>query len=178
MATASLKIVGSLMRETIFTNGSKIEVLGSTPEAVNGPHPQKSHADEIELMRDDTWRESRNMTISKKLKDGRVIRPAGHRHIHAQGSVWSRAAAHRRDREGCGEGYKPPRKLYIWCIKETASQVKNCRVARPDLPDPFKCPCHKIRKGEWERRSASHLGSDLLRRLLQEPGWQPFGKTS
>ncbi len=54
-------VTSSLMSETVFRNGSKIEVLGSTPEQVNGPHPHKAHADEIELMRDDTWKESRNM---------------------------------------------------------------------------------------------------------------------
>lgn len=54
-------VVSSLMRETVFRNGSKVEVLAGTEQAVNGPHPQKAHADEIELMDDGTWRESRNM---------------------------------------------------------------------------------------------------------------------
>ena len=52
------EVISSLMSKTEMTNGSSIEVLGSTPEQVNGPHPQKAHADEIELMRDDTWREA------------------------------------------------------------------------------------------------------------------------
>ena len=47
------------MRETVWKNASRVEVLPGTPQAVNGPHPQKAHADEIEQMDDSTWRESR-----------------------------------------------------------------------------------------------------------------------
>jgi hypothetical protein len=75
-------IVSSLMRDTTFKNGSKIEVLGSTPDAVNGPHPQKAHADEIELMRDDTFRESRNMTCLQAAQGRPPCHPAGHPDFH------------------------------------------------------------------------------------------------
>jgi hypothetical protein len=95
-------IVSSLMRDTTFKNGSKIEVLGSTPDAVNGPHPQKAHADEIELMRDDTFRESRNMTVSKTTQGRPRLHPAGHPDFHQKGSERSSPAAHRRDRGGRG----------------------------------------------------------------------------
>lgn len=33
-------------------------LVSNTPEAVNGPHPQVVHGDEVELMREDTWAES------------------------------------------------------------------------------------------------------------------------
>ena len=52
--------------ETEFKNGSKIEIVAGTETAVNGPHPQKSHADEIELMDDGTWTESRGMAVAKQ----------------------------------------------------------------------------------------------------------------
>jgi hypothetical protein len=55
------EVIHSKMKETLFKSRSKIIVLGSTPEQVNGPHPNLAHADEIELMRDSTWKESRNM---------------------------------------------------------------------------------------------------------------------
>lgn len=168
------EVVGSLMRETIFTNGSKIEVLGSTPEAVNGPHPQKSHADEIELMRDDTWRESRNMTISKKLKDGRVIRPQDIATSTRKGPSGRVQQLIDEIEKAVAEGYKPPRKLYIWCIKETAAQVKNCRVARPDLPDAFKCPCNKIKQGEWDDGRPRTLDQICCGDFYKSRGWQPY----
>ena len=53
--------------------GSKVEVLGGTVAAVNGPHPQKAHSDEVEIMRADTWRESRNLASAKTTPDGRHI---------------------------------------------------------------------------------------------------------
>ena len=27
------------------------------------------------------------------------------------------------------EGFKPPRKLYMWCQKETAAELPNCQMA-------------------------------------------------
>lgn len=57
-------VKSSVMRETVwntvegYPTGSKVEVLAGTPEAVNGPHPQVVHGDEVELMREDTWAES------------------------------------------------------------------------------------------------------------------------
>ena len=94
------EVVSSLMKETLFRNGSSIYVLGSTPDAVNGPHPQKAHADEVELMRDDTFRESRNMTVSKRLKDGRILIPQDILTSTRKGPSGSRPETHRRDRGG------------------------------------------------------------------------------
>jgi hypothetical protein len=45
--------------------GSVLEILGGTVAAVNGPHPQKTHSDEVEIMRGDTWKESRNLSSAK-----------------------------------------------------------------------------------------------------------------
>jgi hypothetical protein len=54
--------------------GAKVEVLGGTVAAVNGPHPQKAHSDEVEIMRADTWKESRNLASAKTTPDGRHIK--------------------------------------------------------------------------------------------------------
>jgi hypothetical protein len=120
-------IVSSLMRDTTFKNGSKIEVLGSTPDAVNGPHPQKAHADEVELMRDDTFRESRNMTVSKKLKDGRTLIPQDILTSTSKGPSGRVQQLIDEIEEAIAGGYKPPRKLYIWCIKETSLRSRTAR---------------------------------------------------
>jgi hypothetical protein len=168
------EIVSSLMRETVFTNSSKIEVLGSTPEAVNGPHPQIAHADEIELMRDDTWNESRNMTISKKIRDGRTMNPQDVATSTRKGPSGRVQELIDEIEKAVAEGYKPPRSLYIWCIKETASQQKNCQVANPDLPEQLRCPCDTIRKGEWEDGSARLLRDVCNGDFYKSRGWQPF----
>jgi hypothetical protein len=168
-------IVSSLMRDTTFKNGSKIEVLGSTPDAVNGPHPQKAHADEVELMRDDTFRESRNMTVSKTLKDGRVYIPQDILTSTRKGPSGRVQQLIDEIEEALAHGYKPPRKLYIWCIKETSAQVKNCQVARPDLPGKIKCPCHKIKRGEWEDGSPRTLDQVCNGDFSKSRGWQPYG---
>jgi hypothetical protein len=169
------EIVSSLMKETLFTNGSKIEVLGSTPDAVNGPHPQKAHADEIELMRDDTFRESRNMTVSKKLKDGRVLIPQDILTSTRKGPSGRVQQLINEIEEAIAHGYKPPRKLYMWCIKETAGQVKNCQVARPDLPEKLKCPCNVIKRGEWENGEPRTMDQICNGDFYKSRGWQPYG---
>lgn len=168
------EIVSSLMRETVFTNGSKIEVLGSTPEAVNGPHPQIAHADEIELMRDDTWQESRNMTISKKIKDGRLMNPQDIATSTRKGPSGRVQLLIDEIEKAIAEGFKPPRQLYIWCIKETASQQENCQIACPQLTEEHRCTCDKIRKGEWEDGSPRLLRDVCNGDFHKSRGWQPF----
>jgi hypothetical protein len=83
--------------------------------------------------------------------------------------------------DAINHGYKPPRKLYKWCIKETAAQVANCQVACPDLPEDKKCSCHLIRKGEWpEKDEEGRPKPRLLRDICngdfhRSRGWQPYG---
>ena len=170
------EVISSLMRETIFRNGSKVEILGSTAEAVNGPHPQIAHADEIELMRDDTWAESRSMTISKKIRDGRIVKPQDISTSTRKGPTGRVQQLIDEIDQAIADGYKPPRKLYIWCAKECASQVKNCQIANPDLPEKLKCPCDKIRKGEWEDGSPRLLRDVCNGDFYKSRGWQPFSE--
>lgn len=186
-------VVSSLMRETILRNGSRIEVLGSTPEAVNGPHPQKSHADEIELMRDDTWRESRNMTVSKKIVVGtdpdtgaeivKLIKPQDIATSTRKGPSGRVQALIDEIEEAVRQGYDPPRTLYIWCIKETASERPNCR----EVPDAIRqkrltelgmdpcdlCDCDRVRKGEWDDGRPRLLSDVCGGDFFKSRGWQP-----
>jgi hypothetical protein len=175
-------IISSLMRETIFRNGSSVEVLPGTPQAVNGPHPQKAHADEIELMDENTWQESRNMTISKVLPSGRTIIPQDICTSTRKGPNGRMQKLIDEIFDAINHGFDPPRKLYQWCIKETAAQVKNCQIANPHLGEESKCRCHKIRKGEWADRK-DEFGKPLPRLLkdicggdfFRSRGWQPYG---
>lgn len=168
------EIVSSLMRETTWRNGSKVEVLPGTPQAVNGPHPQKAHADEIELMDGETWKESRNMTVSKLVGE-RLIKPQDIATSTRKGPNGRMQQLIDEITSAVEAGYKPPRKLYQWCIKETASQVKNCQVANPDLPDEEKCDCNQIRKGEWESGEPRLLKDICGGDFHKSRGWQPFG---
>lgn len=170
------EIAGSIMRETIWRNGSRVEVLAGTPEAVNGPHPQKAHADEIELMREDTWKESRNMTISKQLPNGRVIRPQDISTSTRKGPNGRMQQLIDEIEQAIRDGFKPPRKLYQWCIFETAAQVPNCQVALgldPNDLDYQGCDCHVIRRGEWEDGKPRLLRDICKGGFYKSRGWQP-----
>ena len=168
------EVVSSLMKETLFRNGSSIYVLGSTPDAVNGPHPQKAHADEVELMRDDTFRESRNMTVSKKLKNGRTLIPQDILTSTRKGPSGRVQQLIDEIEDAITHGYKPPRKLYVWCIKETSAQIPNCQIARPDLPEKLRCPCHTIKRGEWEDGTPRTLNQICQGEFHKSRGWQPY----
>lgn len=176
-------VVSSLMSETYFRNRSKIEVLGSTPEQVNGPHPHKAHADEIELMRDDTWRESRNMTVAGKTTDGRVILPQDILTSTRKGP--SGRMQHLIDEidEAVAQGFKPPRAFYKYCIKETAAERPDCQRVAPEIRkarleqlglDPCSlCGCHEVRKGEWEDGKPRTLDAVCDGDFFRSRGWQP-----
>lgn len=168
------EVVSSLMRETLFHNRAKLEVLPGTKQAVNGPHPQKAHADEIELMDDGTWTESRNMTMSKRLPDGKLIRPQDICTSTRKGPNGRMQKLIDEIKDAISAGFKPPRKLYQWCIKETACQVPNCQVANPELSEGDKCTCHLIRKGDWDDGSPRLLRDICKGDFFKSRGWQPF----
>jgi hypothetical protein len=50
---------------TQFENTSTVEILPGTISAVNGPHGQKVHRDEVELMDAETFKEANNISSSK-----------------------------------------------------------------------------------------------------------------
>ena len=169
------EVTSSLMRETIFANGSRVEVLPGTPAAVNGPHPQKAHADEIELMDDGTWRESRNMTVSKQLRDGRIVKPQDIATSTRKGPTGRMQTLIDEIEAAVAAGYKPPRALYTWCIKETAAQVQNCQIACPQLGPEHRCQCDQVRKGTWDDGTPRLLKDICGGDFHRSRGWQPYG---
>lgn len=172
----------SLMSETNYKPvgdmpyGSKVEVLGGTVAAVNSPHPQYPHSDEVEIMRADTWRESRNLAADKVTPDGRRIRGQNMATSTMKwkgGRVWQILEAFKRAREKAIERYGKKRDLVddmicktapfyvlIWCLFEVAEQVPNCRETPENehLPEwspglersECKCDCHEIINGTLE----------------------------
>lgn len=153
-------IKSSLLSETRYLIGSLYEVLTGSKNSVNGPHPQKVHRDEVELMKQEVYYESLQMEKSKINSKGEDI--------PAQSLVTST----RKTSDGLmqelineceaavRENREPPHKIYMYCIKEVAQNQPNCRVAFPDLPEEEKCDCHLVQKGEWDEdkpRTLEHI---------------------
>lgn len=150
----------SIMRETQWRNKSKVEVLVGTINGVNGPHPQKVHADEVELMDPVVFDESRNMSASKNG-------------IAAQDWITStRKRAHGPMQSILNEiteaermGVKPPYRLYMWCIFETAAAVPECGTT---------CGCEHVVKGKWDDNTKRTFKQVCKGRLKRSTGWIPL----
>jgi hypothetical protein len=169
--------------------GSVVEILGGTVAAVNGPHPQFPHSDEVELMRSDTWKESRNLASDKLTPDGRRIKGQNSATSTMKwkgGRVWqilqqfNDAKAKAIERYGDDKALvdemitkTSPFYVFINCLFENASQVANCREVpeNADLPewepgmdrDKCKCDCHEIVNGLLETQDE---GGGLMPRTL------------
>lgn len=143
--------------QTVFMNGSTVEILPGTIAAVNGPHGQKLHRDEAELMDAEVFKEANNISSSKTIierdGDGNEVKKI----IKAQDWITStRKWAHGQMQgfvdeveQAVANGFKPTYQLYTWCVFEVAQRVPNCRVANPDLPEEKKCDCQNVVKGDW-----------------------------
>jgi hypothetical protein len=191
----------SLMSETNYkpvgdmTYGSKVEILGGTVAAVNSPHPQYPHSDEVEIMRADTWKESRNLAADKVTPDGRRIRGQNMATSTMKwkgGRVWQilerfkDAKKKALERFGAAPEVKDlvddmitktaPFYVLIWCLFEVAEQVPNCREAPENahLPEwepgldrsQCKCDCNEIINGTLESLDAD--GNPMSRTLASE----------
>lgn len=163
-----------IKRRTDFKNGSWLEIVPGTIAAVNGPHPMKVHRDEIELMDLAVFQEASNMSMSKF-----VVRNGKQVEIKAQDWLTStRKRAHGPMQgildeivEAEKAGLKPAYKLYVWCVFETARNVPNCRIAKPDLPEEEKCQCQKVLKGEWDDGSLRTFDTVCDGRLDRSQGF-------
>jgi len=167
-------IVRSIESETRFKNNSIVEIVPGTIAAVSGPHNQKVHADEQDQMPPDVWEQSRHISQSKTIiEDGkeRIIkaqdwvtstrqRPAGPMQKIIDEIVESERL-----------GYKPPWKLYTWCVYETAKPVKNCLVANPKLKEGQHCGCDKVVKGKWEDGSPRRFSECCKGKLARSQGF-------
>jgi hypothetical protein len=175
--------------------GSKVEILGGTVAAVNGPHPQFPHSDEVELMRADTWRESRNLASDRITPDGRRIEGQNSATSTMKwkgGRVWQILeqflAAKKKAIERYGDDEEArdlvndmitktaPFYVFISCLFENSAQVPNCRSApenahlpqwEPGLDKSLcKCDCDEIVNGVLEIQDDN--GNPLPRTLESE----------
>lgn len=173
-----------LRKETIFKNGSKLEVIIGSKSGVNSPHPQKVHADEIDLMDEEIFYESRSMSSSKTLSDGTVIK------------AQDIATSTRKSNKGLVQkiinevdsakkhGLRPPWRVYRSCIYEIAQEVPNCRKAPKDQrearltelgKDPCElCECNKVAKGEMSEGVPRTLDLLCKGKLFRSRGWMRY----
>jgi hypothetical protein len=172
-----------LKSHTVWKTGSRVEVVAGSENAVSGPHPAKAHADEIDMMEQAVWNQSRGMAVSLPAK-GPL--PTFMSHFHGVIPPQDIATSTRNSLKGRMQdildeisddikaGDIPQFDVYTWCIWETVAEVPNCQCAPQEqrearlrslgLPITDLCQCHRVAKGIWGMDSpASHLVGERRR---------------
>jgi hypothetical protein len=170
--------------ETHWKCGSMVELLVGSVSGVNSPHPQVVHADEIDLMDEEVWAESRNMSSSGTGTDGKRI-PA-----------LDIATSTRKSMKGLmqklldeiaeaeREGHRSVWSVYAYCFVEVAEEQPHCRLADPvervqrliKLGRDARelCACHECIKGEWQEGVPRTFESVCRGRLFKSRGWMNY----
>lgn len=170
--------------ETRWKSGSKVGVIVGTISGVNSPHPQVVHADEIDIMEEEVWTESRNMASSGKDTDGNRI-PA--QDIATSTRKSNKALMQQlidEVEEAESKGHMPAWKLYAYCVAEVAAEVPCCRQADPverlhrlvelgEEPDKL-CECDRVVKGEWSEGMPRTLESVCRGKFFKSRGWLDY----
>jgi hypothetical protein len=170
---------------TNFKNGSKVSIVPGSKKAVNGPHPNRAHADEVELMDDDVYRESRHMPVSGKDKNGNLL-PAQHVLTSTRKGPRGRMQELMDEIEHAKRNnLVPPMTLYRYSVWEVSEKVENCQSGLGI--DPLECECkgqshtcvhhcncHMIQSGYWDREASNpRLLKDVCGgKLLRCEGWR------
>jgi hypothetical protein len=160
-------VVKSLISETVFTNGSRVEISPATLGRVNGPHPNLLSCDEAELVTDDqVFQDSRHMSTSM-ADDFPGIDLITSTRKSAIGRMQQLVDEHDN---AVAHDFDPPFTIRRWCFKDSGAAVANCRMAPENAsrPEDELCQCQKIRKGAWEgtnepRTFDQVCGGDLFR---------------
>ena len=157
----------SIQDLTEFINGSLLAIIPGTLAAVNGPHWQKFHTDEVDLMDEKIFQESRQIPMSKPgIKKSQWITST------RKSSTGPMQKLINSITDAEKNGFKPPYKLYAWCVFETAKKVPNCRMANPDLPEDQKCDCQTVNKGKWDDGTLRTFDQICDGKLAKSNGYQ------
>jgi hypothetical protein len=170
---------------TNFRNGSKVSIVPGSKKAVNGPHPNRAHADEVELMDDDVYRESRHMPVSGVDKNGNPL-PAQHVLTSTRKGPRGRMQELMDEIEHAKRNnLVPPMTLYRYSVWEVAERVPNCQEGLGINPlscecegksqtCPHHCNCHMIQSGYWDKEAANprFLKDVCQGKLLRAEGWR------
>jgi hypothetical protein len=177
-------IENSLQSETNWKNTSKVEIVTGTYAAMNGPHSNLLHRDEIELFRRDAYDEGDNITKSgwttetppRPIKAHDILTSTRKK---ARGKV-QEVLDECEDAERAGR--KPPYRVYKWGVAETIQRVPNCRglPENKDKLDSELCPCNNIvseKSPFWDMREKTNprtLESVCAGRFGKSDGWRPL----
>lgn len=167
----------SLISETIWKTGSKLEILTGSKSSVNGPHVPFCHRDEIELMDKEVYQESLGIEKGKTTKEGVKIPSMSLATSTRKTSMGLMQELMDESARAVKAGRKPPHKIYIFCIKEVVENQPHCRVAYPDLPDDEKCDCNLIQSGEWDEGQPRTFDQICDGAFARSQGFSPLQDT-
>jgi len=120
-------IAETRLGDTVFKNGSRVEILTGTVRSLNSPHPSKAFLDEVELVDWNIYQEFLNMAQDKE----NIIS----QNILTSTRKYSFGTMQRiLDEAEILNNYK----VYTWCIWEVAKQCKKSSCE----------DCKKITKGD------------------------------
>lgn len=169
-----------LRKKTEWKTGSKIEILVGSKSGVNSPHPNKVHADEVDLMDKEVWDQSRNMSSSSVIEGERIgAQDFGTSTLKSpRGLV---ASILNECAEAEEKGYDAPWKIYRSCVFEAAQEVPDCQCADPaqrqarllelGLDPTSLCTCERVVKGEWAEDSPRTLATVCKGKFFRSRGW-------
>lgn len=103
-------VIKNIMDETILANGSRYEQLVGTFTAINGPHPNKIRADEVELMKPEVVEEMKSVPSSYKGFKAHTLYTSTRKFI--DGTMTELATKALKGQRGT--------KLLIWCYKDVS----------------------------------------------------------
>jgi hypothetical protein len=157
-----------LKSHTVWKTGSRVEVVAGSENAVSGPHPAKAHADEIDMMEEAVWNQSRGMAVSLPAKGPlptfmhsfKGVIPPQDIATSTRNSTKGRMQAILEEIEqDIKAGDMPQFDVYVWCIWETIQENPNCqnvpteqrqaRLKQLGLNPDSLCECHRVAKGVW-----------------------------
>lgn len=174
----------SLQSETNWKNGSKVEIVTGTYAAMNGPHSNLLHRDEIELFRLDAYDEGDNITKSGWTSET-PPRPIKAHDILTSTRKKARGKVQQvldECEQAEQQGRKPPYRVYKWGVAETIQRVPNCRGLPENQGklDSELCPCNNIvsEKSPWwnmrDKQNPRTLESVCGGRFGRSDGWRPL----
>lgn len=149
--------------------GSMLEILAGTMNAVNGPHPQVVHVDEVELMDPEVYQESRNMSQGRTREDGTYFRAQDIITSTRKRGMGPMQELIDQINEAKLLGVEPPYSMYAWCIFECAARMENCQVASPG--ETNHCDCDKVVSSRWDSGAPRTLKDVCGGRFARSDGW-------
>lgn len=191
------EIVGEpKITETVYKNGSKVRSYPGTYAKMNGQHPPKAHAEEVEIFNAKAWPESRNMATDKVTKEGKRIKAQNfgtstrkHKNGRVDKIFKKFLKAKEKAIEYLGHGATNDQVrdqicltsswyCVIYCTFEISQQVENCRSAPENKgrPEEELCKCNQVINGVWDNGEDRTFESVCKGRLYRSRGHRSYGE--